>query len=243
VSVLSNSPGVREFPILCYVTDRKSLSGGAAQPASSAALAAKIATLAVAGIEWIQIREKDMPGRQLAALAREALRSTRAQADAGPSSPSILVNDRVDVALTEGAAGVHLGESGLPVDDVKRQLRTRVSGGDFLVGVSCHSMESAKSAAGGGADYVFFGPVFATPSKTAFGEPQGVARLAEICGALRIPVLAIGGISLENADACFKAGAAGIAAIRLFQDAGDPAVVVQSLRQVAGITGGRHGTT
>jgi thiamine-phosphate pyrophosphorylase len=193
-------------------------------------LAEKIAMLAEAGVDWVQIREKDLPGGQLAALVRETLRRTRALAGADePSSARILINDRVDVALTEGAAGAHLGESSLPVNEVKRLIGLR--GRDFLVGVSCHSLESARSAAAGGADYLFFGPIFATPSKAAFGEPQGVARLAEICGSLTIPVLAIGGITLENAGRCFKAGAAGIAAIRLFQDARDPAAAVQTLRQ------------
>ena len=104
---------------------------------------------------------------------------------------------------------------------------------DFLVGVSCHSLESATAAAAGRADYLFFGPVFATPSKAAFGEPQGVKRLAEVCRSVPIPVLAIGGISLENAATCFTAGAAGIAAIRLFQDALDPVATVEALRKIA----------
>jgi thiamine-phosphate pyrophosphorylase len=199
----------------------------AAPSVGSAALAEKIAMFVAAGVDWVQIREKDLPARQLAALVREALRRTRTV-----NSTRILVNDRVDVALAEGAAGVHLGESSLPVHEVKSLIRSRVSGRDILVGVSCHSLESAKSAATGGADYILFGPIFATPSKAAFGEPQGVARLAEICGALTIPVLAIGGITLENAGACFRAGAAGIAAIRLFQDATDPAAVMQALRHI-----------
>jgi thiamine-phosphate pyrophosphorylase len=226
VSVLNNSAAVQKSPILCYVTDRRNLSA-AAPSVGSAALAEKIAMLVAAGVDWVQIREKDLPARQLAALVREALRRTRTV-----NSTRILVNDRVDVALAEGAAGVHLGESSLPVHEVKSLIRSRVSGGDILVGVSCHSLESAKSAAAGRADYIFFGPIFATPSKAAFGEPQGVARLAEICGALTIPVLAIGGITLENAGACFRAGAAGIAAIRLFQDATDPAAVMQALRHI-----------
>jgi thiamine-phosphate pyrophosphorylase len=226
VSVLNNSAAVQKSPILCYVTDRRNLSA-AAPSVGSAALAEKIAMLVAAGVDWVQIREKDLPARQLAALVREALRRTRTV-----NSTRILVNDRVDVALAEGAAGVHLGESSLPVHEVKSLIRSRVSGRDILVGVSCHSLESAKSAATGGADYILFGPIFATPSKAAFGEPQGVARLAEICGALTIPVLAIGGITLENAGACFRAGAAGIAAIRLFQDATDPAAVMQALRHI-----------
>jgi thiamine-phosphate pyrophosphorylase len=102
------------------------------------------------------------------------------------------------------------------------------------VGASCHSLEGAKSAASGGAGYLFFGPVFATPSKAAFGPPQGVERLAEVCRAIAIPVLAIGGITLENAGACLAAGAAGLAAIRLFQDASDPAATVRALRHGLG---------
>jgi thiamine-phosphate pyrophosphorylase len=231
VSVLDSSPAVRRFPILCYVTDRRNFSAGTPS-ANSVALAEKIAMLAAAGVDWVQIREKDLPGRELAALVRQALRGTSAQADTGSRSTRIVVNDRVDVALTEGAAGVHLGESSLPVYEAKRLVRSRVSSRDFLVGVSCHSPESAKFAATSGADYLFFGPVFATPSKAQFGEPQGVARLAEICESLTIPVLAIGGITLENASACLRAGAAGIAAIRLFQNAPDPAAAVQALRQL-----------
>jgi thiamine-phosphate pyrophosphorylase len=231
VSVLNSSPAFRRFPILCYVTDRKNLSAGTLS-ANTAALAEKIAKLAAAGVDWVQIREKDLPGRELAAVVRQALRRTSAQAETDSRSTRILVNDRVDVALTEGAAGVHLGENSLPVYETKRLVRASVSGRDFLVGVSCHSPESAKSAATSGADYVFFGPIFATPSKAAFGEPQGVARLTAICGSLTIPVLAIGGMTLENASTCLRAGAAGIAAIRLFQDAPDPAAVVQALRQI-----------
>jgi thiamine-phosphate pyrophosphorylase len=230
VSVLNSSPAVRRFPILCYVTDRRNLSAGTPS-ANSAALTEKIALLAAAGVDWVQIREKDLPDRELAALVRQALRRTSTQADTARAT-RILVNDRVDVALTEGAAGVHLGESSLPVYEAKRLVRSRVSGRDFLVGVSCHSPESAPSAATSGADYLFFGPIFATPSKARFGEPQGVARLAELCESLTIPVLAIGGITLENAGACLRAGAAGIAAIRLFQNAPDPAAAVQALRQI-----------
>jgi thiamine-phosphate pyrophosphorylase len=100
----------------------------------------------------------------------------------------------------------------------------------FLVGISCHSVQAAAAAARAGADYIFFGPVFATPSKASFGAPQGPQRLAEVCRAVALPVLAIGGITLENAPDCFAAGAAGIAAIRLFQDAKDLASLVSDLR-------------
>jgi thiamine-phosphate pyrophosphorylase len=232
VSALSNSAAVRKFPILCYVTDRMSLS--LATPSGNlSALAEKIAELARAGVDWVQIREKDLPARQLTALTQEVLRCMPVAANDRASATRILANDRVDIALTEGAAGVHLGESSLPVDEVRRFVQARVSVKDFLVGVSCHSLESANAAAAGGADYVFFGPVFATPSKAGFGAPHGVGRLTKICRSVPIPVLAIGGITLENAASCFMAGAAGIAAIRLFQDAPDPAETVEALQRIA----------
>jgi thiamine-phosphate pyrophosphorylase len=152
----------------------------------------------------------------------------------------ILVNDRLDVALTEKAGGVHLGENSLPVREAARLLRahqaTAASAKDFLLGASTHSLEGAKSAASCGASYIFFGPVFATPSKASYGDPQGLDRLAEVCGAVDIPVLAIGGITRENAQSCLSAGAAGIAAIRLFQDASEPEGTIERIRGlVAGL--------
>ncbi len=229
MSVRSNSPGTRKFPILCYVTDRRSLPL-ATPSAEFSALPQKIAELARFRVDWVQIREKDLSARQLIALMQETARCLPAQPGKDSGATRILINDRADVALTQGAAGVHLGENSVAVDEVKRLVESRVSTTDFLLGVSCHSLEGAKSAAAGGADYIFFGPVFATPSKAAFGEPQGVKRLAEVCRSVSIPVLAIGGITVENAATCFTAGAAGIAAIRLFQDAPDPAATVEALR-------------
>jgi thiamine-phosphate pyrophosphorylase len=178
-----------------------------------------------AGAEWIQIREKDLDARALVELARFAVAETRA------GSVRVLVNDRMDVALAAGAAGVHLGENSLPLETVASWRR---SAGrlDFLIGVSCHSLESARAAESGGADYIFFGPVFATPSKAAFGAPQGMERLRAVCASIRIPVLAIGGVNAENARACIAAGAAGIAAIRLFQDALDSAELAARLMAI-----------
>jgi thiamine-phosphate pyrophosphorylase len=214
------------------VTDRRNLPV-ATRAGEFSALLQKIAELAKVGVDWVQIREKDLTARRLTALVQETAHCLRTQPGKEFGAARILINDRVDVALTQGAAGVHLGESGLAVEEVKRLVESQVSAGDFLLGVSCHSLEGAKSAAAGGADYIFFGPVFATPSKAAFGEPQGVKRLAEVCRSVPIPVLAIGGITLENAATCFTAGAAGIAAIRLFQDATDPAATVEALRKIA----------
>jgi thiamine-phosphate pyrophosphorylase len=230
VSRLNNSARV---PLLCYVTDRRILAGIGAAKMPEAFLK-KIGAAAAAGIDWIQLREKDLSGKNCAALTREALRRAAKASENNVVPTRLLVNDRLDVALAENAGGVHLGEKSLPVQEAKRLVSASRGEKDFLLGVSCHSLEAAKSAAKNGADYLFFGPVFATPSKSAFGAPQGIERLAEVCGAVSIPVLAIGGVTLENASSCFAAGASGIAAIRLFQDAEDLAALVQALRKMAG---------
>ncbi len=188
--------------------------------------------LASAGVDWIQLREKDLSAKELAKITQESMRRLAVHS-AGSGATRILVNDRLDVALTERAGGVHLGENGLPVAEAKRLVETQAAGKDFLIGASCHSLEAAKSAAEEGASYLFFGPVFATPSKAAFGAPQGLGALGAVCRSVAIPILAIGGVTLENASACYAAGASGIAAIRLFQDAADPAAVISALRQLA----------
>ena len=219
-------------PLLCYVTDRRSLSESEPRQALETLLS-KVEAAAASGVDWIQIREKDLSGRDYAWLTREALHPA-AKHEASNGAPAhILVNDRLDVALSERAGGVHLGESSLPLAEARRFLESRGEREDFVIGVSCHSLEAAKSAAIAGAHYLFFGPVYTTPSKAAFGAPQGLERLAEVCRTVSIPVLAIGGITLANASDCLAAGAYGIAAIRLFQGARDMSSVVQSLRKHA----------
>ena len=215
--------------ILCYVTDRRSLSEAEVRNAQETLLS-KIKAAAAAGVDWIQIREKDLSGRDCGLLTREALQRAAKSTASNAAPTRILLNDRQDVALSERAGGVHLGEDSLPLLEAKRLSNAQAQ--DFLIGVSCHSLEAARSAASGGANYLFFGPVFATPSKAAFGAPQGLDRLAEVCRAVSIPVLAIGGITLANASECLAAGASGIAAIRLFQDARDMSSLVQSLRKL-----------
>ncbi len=215
-------------PILCYVTDRAALhalpQGVAGAPVADD-LPGVIRRAVTAGVDWIQLREKDLPAHAQVELARGAV------AAAHGSGTRILINDRLDVALATGAAGVHLGEESLPVAEVVRWRRTAgQQAGTFLVGVSCHSGAAAVEAEHRGADYLVFGPVFATPSKAAFGPPQGLDRLAEVCRSVRIPVLAIGGVALENASACLAAGAAGLAAIRLFQESAELVAAVAQLR-------------
>lgn len=212
------------------MTDRRALQRAHFSAADFAkfsiqALRAAIQNAATAGAAWIQIREKDLEARALAEFVRQAVEDTRT------TGARILVNDRLDVALAANAAGIHLGEKSLPLEAVAKWRRS--SGKmDFQIGVSCHSLDAARAAECGGADYIFFGPVFATPSKAAFGPPQGLERLREVCAAVEIPVLAIGGVNFENARACLDAGAAGVAAIRLFQDAGNADDLAARLRAI-----------
>jgi len=225
VSRPSNLDGA---PVLCYVTDRHGLSKAHERDASEALLD-EICAAAAAGVDWIQIREKDLSGKDCAALTSRAIERAVGPPARKPGT-RILVNDRLDVALSLPAGGVHLGENSLPVEIARKLADSRIRSGDFLIGVSCHSLEAARAAARSGADYIFFGPVFATPSKAAYGAPQGLDGLREVCRAVSLPVVAIGGITLDNAALCLSAGASGIAAIRLFQDAKDLASAAQTLR-------------
>ena len=137
-----------------------------------------------AGADWVQIREKDLPGRELLELARNAVAAANERPAAkGVSKPRVYVNDRLDVALAAGAAGVHLGGESAPAGDVVRWCRNGNAPSGFEIGVSCHSVEDAREAERAGASYIFFGPVFDTPSKREFGAPQGAERLAEVCEA------------------------------------------------------------
>lgn len=166
----------------------------------------EIALNLAAGVDWIQIREKDLSSRSLYSLVCQAV------ARAGAGRSKILVNARVDVALAARAAGVHLPSHSPPPSC----WRPIVPSG-FLFGVSCHTIDEVRRAEQEGADYVFFGPVFAPLSKATDLPPRGLASLANAARVVRIPVLALGGINKENSAQCVESGAAGIAAISLFQ--------------------------
>jgi thiamine-phosphate pyrophosphorylase len=211
--------------VLCYVTERRSLRVESGQSRETA-LIERVESAAQAGVDWVQIREKDLPARNLVDLTRTATRIC--ESASARNKTRVLVNDRFDVAWAAGAAGVHAGETSLAIR-VLVEARRAARLNNFIVGASCHSLEGALEAAEAGADYVFFGPVFETPSKTSFGPSQGTAKLAQVCHAVSIPVIAIGGITLENARVCRESGAAGIAAIRLFQEAADIGKIVAAL--------------
>jgi thiamine-phosphate pyrophosphorylase len=167
------------------------------------------------------IREKDLSGRDLYALCGEALRLPN------PHGTKILVNARADVALAAGAHGVHLPSNSPAPSDFRGILPA-----GFLIGVSCHSLEDVRRAEAEGADYVVFGPVFETPTKAAYGPPQGIERLHQACEAVELPVLALGGVTGNNAASCGQAGAAGIAGISLFQKAEDLSAAVRAFRDL-----------
>jgi thiamine-phosphate pyrophosphorylase len=162
-----------------------------------------------AEVPLFQIREKLLSGRVLFDVVARAAELTRG------SKTHLLVNDRSDIARAAGADGVHLTTHSLPVEVVRK-----IYGAEFLIGVSTHSLDEARAARAAGADFIVFGPVFETESKRVYGPPQGLDKLSEVTPELgEFPVVAIGGITLENVGECFRAGASGVAAIRLLSDA------------------------
>ena len=180
---------------LTLVTDRARLPAGRSVPDLAADAAA-------AGIDCVQVREKDLPDRALAALLKAV-----AAALAG-SATRLVVNGRPDLATLAGASGVQLPEDGLPPDAVRRAFP------DLALGVSCHSVEAARRAADAGADWIVLGPVFSTPGKES--RALGLETLAAAAAQVRIPVHAVGGLTPANAGRAAAAGVRGILAIRAF---------------------------
>ncbi len=225
--------------LLCYITDRTAFA--ADEPTRRRRLLEKIAEAARAGVDYIQLREKDLTTRELELLAREAMtligEAARLTTVHRPVTTALLINSRTDIALAVGADGIHLRSDDVSPQNVRdiwekygagapaREIRPR----NPLIGVSCHAPEEVLGAKSDAATFAVFAPVFAKRVSPTT-QPAGLTQLRKACKA-DIPVLALGGIALENAKSCLEAGAAGIAAIRLFQE-NDIAAVVESLHQL-----------
>ncbi|HUX08524.1 MAG TPA: thiamine phosphate synthase [Acidobacteriota bacterium] len=210
------SPENNKFRLYA-VTDRHALPGG------EGSLLDYIRRASAAGIEMIQIREKDMVARDLLALVRRAVET------ASEYRTAILVNDRVDIALAAGADGVHLGNHSAPPAAVREIVPP-----GFLIGVSTHTPDEVRAAVDGGADFITFGPVFFTASKAKYGPPVGLEALAAACGEASIPVYPIGGIDSGSYPELLGQPVAGLAAISLFQMAADIKLLVLQIRKTLG---------
>ena len=166
----------------------------------------QVSAAADCGIDLIQLREKRLSARVLFDLTCRAVAVTRGRAT------QLLVNDRADIAAGAGADGVHLTTQSIDASTIRRTF-----GENFLIGASTHSVEEARTAKTGGADFIVFGPVFETASKHEYGAPVGVEKLSSVTRELAdFPVLALGGITMENFAICLNAGAGGVAGISLF---------------------------
>jgi thiamine-phosphate pyrophosphorylase len=204
--------------LLLYITDRKQFPGD--EKARERALLAKIAEATRCGVDFIQLREKDLSARDLETLARLATENQK-------PTTALLINSRSDIALACGAAGVHLPANDLSPSVVRKIWAKAGHPTRPLITISCHSADDVARAASEGADFAVFAPVFGKKD-APHTSPAGLDGLREACRQ-KIPVLALGGVTLANGRACLEAGATGIAAIRLFQE-NDIADVVRQLK-------------
>ena len=236
--------------LLYYITDRTALARD--EPTRCRRLLEKIAEATHSGVNYIQLREKDLPTRDLESLAREAMtairESQRLATDSWPRTTALLINSRSDVALAVNAGGVHLRSDDISPPEVRTIWRNSGVGTALLpcpaarsaaatgrparspaplIAVSCHSPAEVTQAAASGATFA----VFATVFEKKDASPTGLHQLHQACQT-RIPVLALGGVTLAKAQSCLEAGAAGIAAIRLFQES-DIAATVKQLRSIS----------
>ncbi len=208
VVFIKGSSLLNPLPRLFLITDRTQALGRPLLDVVKAALEG--------GVGLIQLREKDLSGRELFSLAREMRKLTTVY------GAKLLINDRVDIALAVGADGVHLGRHSVSVKDAKRAFNsTHPSSFVPIIGVSTHSLEEALQARSDGADFITFGPVYLTPSKAAYGEPVGIDKLREVSKAVSIPIYALGGIKGDNIEEVLSVGAYGVAMISAIMAAKD----------------------
>jgi thiamine-phosphate pyrophosphorylase len=221
--------------LLCYITDRTQFRGD--EPTRRRELLLKIAEAAKAGVDYIQLREKDLSAGELETLTREALKIIRNESPLRTENRErtyLLLNSRTDIALATGADGVHLRSDDIAPTEVRQMLalderrerRERreqrpLPANHFLIAASCHTAAEILRAESEQADFAVFAAVFGKKISGGISapgaQPAGLAALREACPA-KIPVLALGGVTLENAASCLDAGAAGVAGIRLFQE-------------------------
>lgn len=196
--------------LLYYITDRAQFAGNEDQRRRQ--LLERIRWAAGCGVDFIQLREKDLGGRELEVLAGKAVEA----AHGGGPKTRLLINSRTDIALAVGAAGVHLRANDVSSAEVRRVWRDAGIESEATVAVSCHTRQEVIAAESAGADFAVFAPVFAKKNRLRTSG-AGLEALAEACRQ-QIPVLALGGITLANANSCLRAGAKGIAGIRIFQE-------------------------
>jgi thiamine-phosphate pyrophosphorylase len=223
--------------LLYYITDRTAFPGD--ELTRRQHLLEKIAEAAREGIDYIQLREKDLCARDLETVAREAMQIIAQQ---NKRTTALLINSRTDVAIAARADGVHLRSNDISPQDIRAawqesysqgqscgrgRLAREISPPNPLIAISCHSPKEVQAAAANSATIAVFAPVFEKKDASA-RNPAGLEALREACRA-KIPVLALGGITTQNVHSCMQAGAAGIAAIRLFQE-NDIAAILHALR-------------
>jgi thiamine-phosphate pyrophosphorylase len=200
--------------LLYYITDRSQLRGD--ESTRRCALLSKVAEAAHAGVDYIQLREKDLSARELEVLAREVVAVVRENS----SFARLLINSRTDIALSAGTNGVHLRSEDVSPEEVRRVWALCGAGAPArekpCIAVSCHGLEDVDRAQSHAVDFAVFAPVFGKHSSPRT-QAAGLAALHEACRS-KIPVLALGGVTIDNAASCLKAGAAGVAGIRLFQE-------------------------
>ncbi len=230
------TPCYTRLVLLYYITDRAQFLGD--EQSRRETLLTKIAEAAASGVDYIQLRERDLTVREMEWLATEAVKRVREAA----SGTKLLVNSRIDIALGAGADGVHLRSDDIPASEARAIWAKSTGRTDCVIGQSCHSLEDVLRAESHGADFVVFGPVF---GKQGSDQPptgvEGISQVVRRSGVadpkveagqiLRMPVIALGGVTAENAVACVRAGAVGVAAIRMFQQ-DDIAELVRRLRPV-----------
>jgi len=199
---------------LCLVTDRGVVTG---------ALEEAVDECLAAGLRAVQLREKDLGPRDLLSLAWKVRESTSRH------GARLLINDRADAALAVGADGVHRTGTSLPISSLRA-----IAPPGFLIGASVHSVADARAAEPEGADFLFFGPIYDTPSKRRYGPPQGLAALERVASAVRLPVFAIGGVTPARVAELQRAGASGVAAIGAVLGAERPGDAVKAFLDALG---------